>query len=124
MREVPPSQVIIDLRETNRRLSAWLETFSANPLRPGAVSSVVSSEQMTEILAELMRAGSWLQSLSKTTDTALEQELREYRRRVEDLRDLLPQIHRALIDERARLEEERNRLASASTWAQVSRQTL
>jgi len=124
MTEVPPGQVILDLRETNRRLSAWLEKFSANPPRPGEASSAVSSEQMTEILSELMRAGSWLRSLPKTTNTALEQELRQYRRRVEDLRDLLPHIHRALIDERARLEKERNRLASASTWAQLSRQTL
>lgn len=79
---------------------------------------------MNGLLAELMRAGTWLRELPENRNAALAQEVAEYRKQIEQLRGLLPSIHDALLRERARLEQERNRLASAGQWARGSRQTL
>ena len=57
-------------------------------------------------------------------NAALEQELSDYRQNVEQLRELLPLIHRTLLNERARLEQERARVESAAEWARRSHQTL
>lgn len=54
----------------------------------------------------------------------LDHELSEYRRNVERLRALLPSVHSTLLEERARLEQERVRVAAAQEWAGRSRQTM
>jgi hypothetical protein len=60
----------------------------------------------------------------KDKDEAIEHELHEYRKNVQRLRDLLPSIHGALLQERGRLEQERTRVRSAAEWAHSSRQTF
>jgi predicted nucleic acid-binding Zn-ribbon protein len=76
------------------------------------------------LLSELLRAGEWLRARPEHRDAELEHELSEYRKQVERLRSLLPFIHRALLRERARLEQERERVQAAAEWARGSRQTL
>lgn len=109
-----------ELHETNERLSAWLGSLSpaGSSVRPA------TPEQMNGILSELMRVGQWLRAAQRETDSTVQQELGIYRKQVEHLRDVLPSIHQALLHERARIEQQRQRLNSASEWISASRQTL
>jgi len=119
-----PALLAQNLRETNSRLCCWLESLAPGPEQPAAQARAATPQQIAGLLAELMRAGEWLRSLPRDKDPALERELSDYRRNVERVRGLLPLIHRALLRERARLEQERARVASAAEWARRSRQTL
>ena len=109
-----------ELHETNERLSAWLSSLSpaGSSVRPA------TPEQMNGILSELMRVGQFLRAAQHETDSTLQQELGIYRKHVEQLRALMPSIHQALLNERARIEQERQRINSASEWVRASRQTL
>lgn len=111
-----------NLRDTNRRLTAWLESIVAVPDR-----IVITPECMGALLSELLRIGSDLRSKpipAKGTDPAWDEELEAYRQNVERLRCLLPSIHRHLLGERARIEAQRGRIGAAAAWARASRQTL
>ncbi|HZQ95166.1 MAG TPA: hypothetical protein VFA67_09165, partial [Candidatus Sulfotelmatobacter sp.] len=111
------------LQETTRRLKERLDS-----LAPGSESSSAAPmpmpEQMSGLLSELMRAGEWLRRAADYRDDEVEHELSEYRRQVERLRALLPLMQRALLNERARLERERERVHAAAEWARGSQQTL
>jgi len=79
---------------------------------------------MSWLLSELLHAGQNLRTLPGERDARLELEISVYRENVERLRTLLPSIHKALLSERARLEQERARVESATEWVRRSRQTL
>jgi hypothetical protein len=117
-------QLTHDLHETNRRLSVLLNSLPAPTDHAEDQSRAATPQQMSGLLSELMRAGEWLRAMPKESGAALEQEISEYRRQVERLRERLPLIHGELLRERARLELERERVRSASEWARLSRQTL
>ncbi|HKT87261.1 MAG TPA: hypothetical protein VJQ59_02410 [Candidatus Sulfotelmatobacter sp.] len=109
-----------ELHETNEHLSAWLSSLSpaGSSVRPA------TPEQMNGILSELMRVGQFLRAAQHESDSTLQQELGIYRKHVEQLRALMPSIHQALLNERSRIEQERQRINSASEWVRASRQTL
>ena len=117
-------ELVQELRQTNYRLKRWLDSRMPDRTQPSAQARPARPQQMAGLLSELLRAGEWLRALPKQRDPELEQELTEYRRNVERLRDLLPLIHSGLLEERARLEHERARVESAAEWARRSRQTL
>jgi hypothetical protein len=124
MRVFDPGQFTQELHETNRRLKFWLDSLPASSAFTDAVLPVPTPQQMSGLLSELLRAGEWLRARPEHPDAELEHELSEYRAQVERLRSLLPFIHRALLSERARLEQERERVSAAAEWAYGSRQTL
>jgi hypothetical protein len=112
-----------NMRETNRRMSDWLDSLSPKPGEP----MVATPEQIGGILSELSRTGAWLRSEplpTRTNDPELRAALNQYQKHVERLRDLLPFIHRQLLTERARLEAQRVQVHSVTEWARASRQTL
>lgn len=109
-----------NLRETNLRLGLLLDNLRA---QPGDQPSA-TPQQMGGLLSELMRAGQWLRQIPSQKSPQLEKELNQYRAQVERLRDILPSIHKALLRDRSRLEQERARVQSAAAWASSSRQTL
>jgi hypothetical protein len=112
-----------NLRQTNRRMSYWLENLAA---RQGK-ASVATPEQMGGVLSELLHTGQWLRAEPlprQVEDPELLGELEQYRRHVERLNALLPSIHSGLLAERARLESQRARVQAATEWARASRQTL
>jgi len=117
-----PAEIHRFLQHTNARLTLWLDTVSSGSA--GSRPLVATPQQMSGLLSELMAAGERLRLLPAVKSPELEQELGQFRRNVEHLRDLLPSIHRALLEQRARLEAERGRLLSAAEWARSSRQTL
>lgn len=126
---MPPSrclaeQITHDLRETNKRLRDNLDRLSPALSAGTAQQRSASPDEISALLSELMRAGEWLRALPEETDAELEHELSMYRKQVERLRDLLPSIHRTLLRERARLEQERERVTLASEWARGSQQIL
>jgi hypothetical protein len=112
------------LHETNCRLSFWLDSLSANSMRPVSETAAATPQQMASLLSELMLAGEKLRALPAERDSELEKEVAAYRENVERLRAVLPSIHSTLLRERARLEQERARVESAAEWARRSRQTL
>jgi len=119
------SDVLVqELRETNCRLSGWLDSLTLDRTQPFAPARPATPQQMAGLLSELMRAGGWLRVLPKEREPELEQALSEYRRNVERLRQFLPAIHETLLKERARLEQQRARVESAAEWARRSRETL
>jgi hypothetical protein len=109
-----------NLRQANSRIGLLLAGVALN----SSVPQAVTPQQMSGLLTELMRAGQWLRELPRENDPALEQELSAYRENVLRLREMLPRIHRALLEERTRLESERARVELAAEWARRSRQTL
>jgi len=117
------SQLAQDLEETNSRLRTLLDRLLPSPA-PAGVRPVVTSEQMAELLSVLMRAGAWLKESPRDGDPALVRARARYRVLVERLRSLLPLIHQALLSERARLEGERLRVATAEQWVRRSRETF
>jgi hypothetical protein len=110
-----------ELRETNCRLSVWLDDLSAQSVAP---AHPATPQQMSALLSELMRTGERLRQLPSVKDRELEAELNSYRGNVQRLRTLLPSIHANLLQERSRLERERARVQSAAEWARCSRETL
>ena len=117
-----PAEMNGFLQEANARLRHWLDSISSEP--GGAQPPVATPQQIGGLLSELMRAGERLRSLPNWNIPELRDELSAYRRNVERLRDLLPTIHTGLLRERARIEQERARIASAREWARRSRETL
>lgn len=119
--EVPALDLLaLDLLGTNHRLRLRLESLSQTP-------PPVTPELIAGLLSELLRAGQWLRQRlppEAKRSPQLQRELAVYRRNVEQLRGLLPGLHRRLLTERARLEAERARLQGVAHWAQASRQTL
>jgi hypothetical protein len=111
------------LRETNSRLSFWLANMVAEAGQPASITP----ESMAALLSELLRAGASLRIdpvPAKGHDPELEAEVATYFNYVEQLRKLLPEIHRHLLAERAQLESQRTRMRFAAEWARASRQTL
>jgi hypothetical protein len=117
---VPALELLaLDLLGTNHRLALRLQGLSQTP--------PITPELIAGLLSELLRAGQWLrQRLPPEAQRSpqLQRELAAYRHNVEQLRGLLPGLHRRLLTERARLEAERSRLQGAVHWAHTSRQTL
>ena len=119
-----PTELAETLHEINFRLRILLNSVAPDPDHPNTQPRAATPQQMAGLLSELMRAGQWLRALPTDQGPALEQELGEYRKNVEHLHTALPSIHNTLLRERARLEQERARVASAAAWAGASRQTL
>jgi hypothetical protein len=115
--------LLLNLRETNRRMGCWLDTIGRETGEPCAPSP----EQMSAVLSELLRTGGWLRAQplpQQAGDPELSRELRQYRSHVQRLSEVLPSIHRQLLAERARLEAQRAQVLAAGEWARASRQTL
>jgi hypothetical protein len=113
-----------NIHECNLRLGARLDSLIPDRTSPASQPRAVTPQQMSELLSELMRAGEWLRSLPRERSAEVALELGDYRKNVERLRGLMPSIHATLLQERARLEQERGRVQSATEWARSSRQTL
>lgn len=114
------TDIVRSLQETNTRLRGRLDG-----LMMAATQSILATpQQISGLLSELMQAGQKLLALPPVKSPELQQELDRYRRNVQQLRDLLPSIQRALLERRAYLEAERARLRSAAEWIRGSRQTL
>lgn len=122
--QLTANRLMEQLRETTCRLRLRLDGLLT---LSGAITGSVRAptpQEMAGMLSELMQAGECLRARPRESDPALSSELAEYRRQVERLRVVLPSIHRALLEERARLEQKRERVKSAAEWAHLSRQTL
>lgn len=114
------SQLATELGQANRRLRSWLQN-----LAPEANAGPATPLQMNALLGELLKAGERLRAgFPPAPAPELDSEIFDYRKNLEQLRDLMPFIHAQLLKERARLEQERTRLESAGQWAQASQQTL
>jgi len=128
MPAVEQIQFLFVLRDSSRRLRRWVELLASssepNSDSRSSVSPVPTPDQMSGVLSELLRAGEFLRSRPGESNPDLEDELADYRQQLERLRDQLPLIHRALLNERACLEHECERVQAAAEWARASGRTL
>jgi hypothetical protein len=95
-------------------------------LRPEQMHcSTIRPQDFSDLMSEILRAAECLANVPAPSDaTALEREMLEYHRNLEQLRDFLPQLHGNLLAEKSRLETARAHIATASAWARSSGQTL
>jgi uncharacterized membrane protein YccC len=101
------------LEDANRKLDLLLKV-----LQPARDACPIRAEHMAAVLAEVLRVGEWLRAgLANRKDGRIPAELDQYRRHLEQLRQLLPGVHAQLLTERSRLEAERSHLESAAAWA-------
>jgi len=88
---------------------------------------VATPQDISEMLSELSRVGARLRAEplpTKGTDSELDQELEQYRRNVERVRELLPSSTASCWPSGHGLGAQRARVRSAAEWARASRQTL
>jgi chromosome segregation ATPase len=105
-----------DLHEINRRLHRLLDELSVTEMASATIGLM-----MEGIFTELLRAGDGLQNAAtEPANQELQEEMNQYRRNLEHLQALLPEVHARLLTERAHLESERSHLEAASAWAQAS----
>jgi len=129
MSRLAPDPIAENLHQCNARLGLALNGLALSGLDAGSIPGcqpvrAASPPQMAGLLSELMTAGEWLRSLPREQGPDLQLELSLYRKNVERLRELMPFIHSALLQERAHLEQERGRVEAAGEWARRSRLTL
>jgi hypothetical protein len=108
----------LELDEISARLCRALDVLEGS-----AATAVLTPEQISDLLSELMQAGQCIREVRPESEEGLTNSISTYRIQVERLRNLLPSIHSALLRERARLAHEQERLHSISAWAQTSEQT-
>jgi len=113
-----------NLHQCNARLGLALNDLDMGSAPGCQQARAASPHQMAVLLSELRAAGEWLRSLPGEQGPDLQLELGLYRKNVERLRELMPFIHSALLQERAHLEQERGRVEAAAEWARRSRLTL
>lgn len=103
------------LEGANRKLDLLLDI-----LRPAQASFSISTEHMAAVLAEVLRVGEWLRAgLAHNAEGRMAQELERYRLHLEQLRQLLPNVHAQLLTERSRLQAERTHLEATAAWARA-----
>lgn len=113
------------LAQVNRTLRLAVERF--RPEKHSCLS--VQAEDLSSLLAEVVRAGECLRELSANApdiaaDVLLNQERSAYRNNLEELERRLPDFHRRLLAERSRLLEAHHHLQSAQAWAGGNRNTF
>jgi hypothetical protein len=108
---LPATFLIENLYQTNERLGYWLEQLdSSNSGGPPA-------DFVAEVLAGVLRAGMDLQAgIPEPRDRAMQAEIEAYRVNLQRLVEVLPRVHRRLLEQRAGLEVERARLQSGVLW--------
>jgi hypothetical protein len=120
----PANSFALNLHGTTVRLRTWLDQFLPCTGANGSSLRIFRPDEMLFLLTEVMRAGELLRGAAQGCDPSAEQEISDYRTEIERLRILLPNLQTSLLAERARLENERERLSAASDWIRTSRHTL
>ena len=114
-----PDPLGLEVEEITARFKVVLEALEA-PASP----RLLSPEQISQLLSDLMQAGQCMRAITTGSNEELSRAVCACRGQIERLRGLLPFIHSALLRERARLTQERERLNSIAAWAQASNQSL
>lgn len=123
MKTLPSGEEISrDLRQASVRIRGILSELA--PREPKAAWHIATPRQISDLLAELRKAAKCLKTLPAHGDAGVNIEACAYRQQVEHLYRVLPGIHSALVEERARLRQRRKRVDAAAAWAEASRETI
>ncbi len=117
-----PPELLNDLHRAENRIHEILGALLPEELGPQC--KIATPQQLSELLAALMRAGQCLHAATGCSDIDLQKETQSYRKEVERLQTVLPSLQAALVAERERLQEQRNRVSTTAAWAQASRETI
>jgi len=119
-----PGPLASDFHRISIRLRSLLDSLFPCAAEISGQPRVVTHAQMATLLSCLMQAGTWLRTLPSEQESSLKHAVAEYREQVQRLHGYLPSIQSAILAERARLEQERERVRLAEEWMRTSRQTL
>lgn len=111
-----------NLRAINQRLETLLST-----VQPVLNSTIAISPQLiSQLFADLLLSAEILRDITRfdLESTEVEQQVAAYRLHFSRLQSLMPAIQTNLLVERARLETQRNHLASVVAWTKASRDSL
>jgi len=110
------------LRRVNANLRRALDRF-----RPEhSACSAIAPQELSDLLGDLLQAADCQRNLPPRAenDSELAHQTSEYRSNLEKLRRFLPDLHRRLLAERARLRVAQDHVVAAGAWAQASKKTL
>ena len=87
--------------------------------------SSIKPEDFSDLRSEIQRAASCVQGVSLAFQAPeLRSESLEYRRNLEQVKQLLPDLQIRLLAEKSRLEGEKEHVAAAAAWAGASATVL
>ncbi len=124
-----------DALEILRRVNGTLRSKTVL-LRPDRRHcSTLHPQDLSEVISQVLQASECLRRIhsgptiiNREEDLiereAIEKEVFEYSRHLEDLKHCLPDLHVRLLAERARLETARSHLSAASAWAGARKEML
>ena len=116
-----PTAISQDAVETLRQVN---DSLRAALIRLGADASTVGPQDFSDLLGQLHRASECMRRRPHCEAVAFDEELLEYGRNLERLKNPLPEVHERLLAERSRLETARNHATAATAWARASKETL
>jgi hypothetical protein len=110
------------LRQVNGNLRSALFRFC--PERQHC--SAIKPQDLSDLASEILRASDYVRCISFHSEAGMDfkNESLEYRRNLEQLKQLLLDLQSRLLVERSRLESARNHIAAAADWAGTSAKTL
>jgi hypothetical protein len=110
------------LRQVNENLRAALHRLRPEQRQCGEIRP----QDFSDILQETLRGAGCLEPLTRESRevTEMATETAAYRHHLEALKNLLPELHRNLLAEKARLETAQLHVATAAAWARASTGTL
>lgn len=113
------SDALLTLRLVNERLAGALPR-----LRPEQRHCAeIEPSDFSDLLKEILRGAACLEPLAPE-ETEIAKETAVYRRHLETLKNLLPELQRNLLAEKSRLETAQLRVATTTAWARASSRTL
>jgi hypothetical protein len=110
------------LQAVNKHLRSALVRF--RPERQ--LCTAITPQEFSELTSEIMRAADCMRRISLPPEAAaeLKKESLEYRRNLEQLKHLLPDLQVRLLAEKSRLEVARNHVAATAAWVGASTRTF
>jgi|ERR1039457_2911853 hypothetical protein len=121
MEVAKPPAISQDAVETLRQVN---DDLRAALIRLRLDGSTAGPQDFWDLLGQLHRASECTRRRPHCEAVAFDEELLEYGRNLERLKNLLPEVHERLLAEKSRLETARNHATAATAWARASKETL
>lgn len=114
--------VLVALQRANAVLASMLARLQAGR----AVSSTITSQDLSELENQILLTGECLRNLPRHSPSTatITKETARYLNDLQSLKDFLPYLQRHLLAEKSRLEVARSHVVGASAWADANHETL
>lgn len=112
-------KTVTELQAVNQKLRLITSQVAERNYAPA-----ITAGELRELVSILRRIGVWLHAKNTAPTIALENDVQEYRENLERLHRALPAFHAWLLVERTRLERDRAHSVAASNWADCNKNTF